>query len=55
MRGWNLDYDHLRSVNPGIVMVSTCLTGQDGPMAGFAGYGNLAAAMLARWRGLAIT
>jgi len=27
------------------VMVSTCLTGQDGPMAGFAGYGNLAAAM----------
>jgi crotonobetainyl-CoA:carnitine CoA-transferase CaiB-like acyl-CoA transferase len=45
MRAWNLDYEHLREVNPQIVMVSTCLTGQDGPMASFAGYGNLAAAM----------
>ena len=45
MKGWQLDYEHLREVNPGIVMVSTCLTGQDGPLATFAGYGNLAAAL----------
>ena len=45
MRGWQLDYEHLRLVNPGLVMVSTCLTGQDGPLASFAGYGNLAAAL----------
>jgi len=45
MKGWRLDYEHLRQVNPAVVMVSTCLTGQDGPMATFAGYGNLAAAL----------
>ncbi len=45
MRGWQLDYAHLRAVNPRIVMVSTCLTGQDGPLSSFAGYGNLAAAL----------
>jgi crotonobetainyl-CoA:carnitine CoA-transferase CaiB-like acyl-CoA transferase len=52
MRGWRLDYEHLRAVKPGIVMVSTCLTGQDGPLASFAGYGNLAAA-LSGFQGLA--
>jgi crotonobetainyl-CoA:carnitine CoA-transferase CaiB-like acyl-CoA transferase len=45
MRGWRLDYEHLRAVNPALVMVSTCLTGQDGPLSSFAGYGNLAAAL----------
>ncbi|MFN0026026.1 MAG: CaiB/BaiF CoA transferase family protein [Acidimicrobiales bacterium] len=45
MRGWNLDYQHLREVKPDLVMVSTCLTGQDGPLSTFAGYGNLAAAL----------
>jgi len=45
MKGWRLDYEHLREVNPGVVMVSTCLLGQTGPLASFAGYGNLAAAM----------
>lgn len=45
MRGWRLDYEHLRQVNPSLVMLSTCLTGQDGPLATFAGYGNLAAAL----------
>lgn len=45
MRGWQLDYEHLRAVNPSVIMVSTCLTGQDGPLSSFAGYGNLAAAL----------
>ncbi len=45
MRSFGLDYESLRAVNPSVVMLSTCLFGQDGPLAGFAGFGNLAAAM----------
>ncbi len=43
MRAWGLDYAALRQVKPDIVMVSTCLMGQSGPLAQFAGFGNLAA------------
>ncbi|MFN0028019.1 MAG: CoA transferase [Acidimicrobiales bacterium] len=45
MRAFGLDYESLRAVNPSMVMLSTCLFGQDGPLALFAGFGNLAAAM----------
>ena len=45
MRSWGLDYDALRRIKPDIIMVSSCLMGQTGPFARFAGYGNLAAAM----------
>ncbi len=45
MRGLGYDYDSLRSLNPDLVMISTCLLGQTGPLATFAGYGNLAAAL----------
>jgi crotonobetainyl-CoA:carnitine CoA-transferase CaiB-like acyl-CoA transferase len=45
MRGWGLDYERLRSANPGLVMLSTCLFGHSGPLADFAGYGNLGAAL----------
>ncbi len=45
MRGWGLDYDQLRTVNPGVIMMSSCLFGQTGPLSGFAGYGTMAAAM----------
>ena len=45
MRAWGLDYDHVRAVNPDVIMLSTCLFGQTGPLAQFAGYGNLAAAL----------
>ena len=45
MRSFGLDYEQLRLINPSLVMMSTCLFGQDGPLAGFAGFGNLAAAM----------
>jgi crotonobetainyl-CoA:carnitine CoA-transferase CaiB-like acyl-CoA transferase len=44
MEKWGLDYEAVRSVNPGIVMMSSCLMGQTGPLSRFAGYGNLAAA-----------
>lgn len=54
MRGWGLAYEDLVKINPSIIMISTCLTGQTGPLAGFAGYGNLGAALagfygLGRW------
>ena len=45
MRAWDLDYEHIRATNPGVVMLSSCLFGQSGPLAQFAGYGNLAAAL----------
>jgi crotonobetainyl-CoA:carnitine CoA-transferase CaiB-like acyl-CoA transferase len=43
MRSWGLDYESLRKVNPGIVMISSCLSGQTGPHAGLAGFGTMGA------------
>ncbi len=45
MRAWGLGYDALSKVNPNIIMISTCLMGQTGPLSSFAGFGNLAAAI----------
>lgn len=45
MRNWGLDYEKLRSVNPSIVMLSSCLFGQSGPLAMLAGYGTMASAL----------
>jgi crotonobetainyl-CoA:carnitine CoA-transferase CaiB-like acyl-CoA transferase len=45
MRAWGFDYESLRAVKPDIIMLSTCLMGQTGPLARFAGFGNLAAAL----------
>ena len=45
MARWDLDYPALAAVKPDLVMLSTCLMGQTGPLARFAGYGNLAAAI----------
>ncbi len=45
MRSWGLDYPSLARLNPGIVMLSSCLMGQTGPRAMVPGYGNMAAAM----------
>jgi crotonobetainyl-CoA:carnitine CoA-transferase CaiB-like acyl-CoA transferase len=45
MRAWGLDYPALRAVKADVIMVSTCLMGQSGPLASFAGFGNLAAAI----------
>jgi crotonobetainyl-CoA:carnitine CoA-transferase CaiB-like acyl-CoA transferase len=39
------DYASVRALNPDIIMVSSCLLGQDGPWSPYAGYGNLAAAV----------
>ncbi|HEX8601925.1 MAG TPA: CoA transferase [Pseudoduganella sp.] len=45
MRRWGLDYAALREHKSDLVMVSTSLTGQSGPHATFAGFGNLGAAI----------
>lgn len=45
MKAFGLDWDVLRQVNPKLIMLSTCLMGQTGPLALYAGFGNLAAAI----------
>jgi benzylsuccinate CoA-transferase BbsF subunit len=45
MRKWQLDYDSLCKVRPDIIMLSTCLFGQTGPLRQIAGFGNMAAAI----------
>jgi len=42
---WKLGWTELSAVKPELIMVRTCLMGQSGPLARFAGYGNLAAAI----------
>jgi len=45
MKAFGYDYQSLRKIKPELVMVSSCLMGQTGPLASFAGYGNLASAI----------
>ncbi len=45
MENWGLTYDVLREVNPRLVMFSSCLMGQTGPMRMYAGFGTMAAAI----------
>jgi len=45
MKGWGLDYATLKTINPSLVMVSSCLMGQTGPRSLVPGYGNMAAAL----------
>ena len=45
MHKWELDYESLRRVRSDLIMVSSSLMGQDGPMADYAGWGFMGAAM----------
>ncbi len=45
MASWGLGYDSVRDINPSVVMLSSCLFGQTGPLADYAGYGNLSGAL----------
>jgi len=45
MRGWGLGYEDLRRIKPDIIMASTCLFGQSGPLASLAGYGTMGASL----------
>ena len=45
MRKWAFDYLALSRIKPELIMVSTCLFGQSGPLASMAGYGTMGAAL----------
>ncbi len=45
MANWGLTYEVLREVNPRLIMFSSCLMGQTGPMRQYAGFGTMAAAI----------
>ena len=45
MAGWGLGYDVLSARHPGLIMLSTCLSGATGPHAALAGYGTMGAAL----------
>ena len=44
MTKWGLDYESLRAIKPDLIMISSCLMGQDGPHAYVAGYGTMGSA-----------
>jgi crotonobetainyl-CoA:carnitine CoA-transferase CaiB-like acyl-CoA transferase len=45
VRRWGLDYETLHAKRSDLVMLSSCLGGQVGPMAGLVGFGNTGAAL----------
>jgi crotonobetainyl-CoA:carnitine CoA-transferase CaiB-like acyl-CoA transferase len=45
LRKFELDYESLRRARPDLIMLSSSLMGQDGPMADYAGYGYMGAAL----------
>ena len=45
MAKWGLGYDQLREFRPDLIYLATCLQGQTGPKAGFAGFGMQLAAI----------
>ena len=44
-RRWGLDYDSLRALKPDLIMISSSLFGQDGPLSGVSGFGTMGAAV----------
>jgi crotonobetainyl-CoA:carnitine CoA-transferase CaiB-like acyl-CoA transferase len=45
MEHWGFGYEDLRRIKPDVIMFSSALMGQSGPLRHFAGYGNLSAAL----------
>ncbi|MBL7255971.1 CaiB/BaiF CoA-transferase family protein [Paractinoplanes lichenicola] len=45
MARWGLDYATLSADNPDLIMLSTSINGQTGPLSKLAGYGNIGAAL----------
>lgn len=45
MRHWGLTYEDLTAIKPDIIVASTCLFGQYGPLSSLAGFGTMGAAM----------
>ncbi len=45
MKAWGLDYQSIKAIKPDIIMASTCLFGQSGPLSSLAGFGTMGASM----------
>ena len=45
MKAWGLDYESLKAIKPDLIMASTCLFGQSGPLSSLAGFGTMGASM----------
>ena len=45
MANWGIDYERMAEHRPDIIMASSCLMGQTGPLAMLAGFGTMAAAI----------
>jgi crotonobetainyl-CoA:carnitine CoA-transferase CaiB-like acyl-CoA transferase len=45
LAGWGMDYQQIRTRNPSVVMLSTCMQGQTGPRRLYRGFGNLMAGL----------
>ncbi len=45
MAAWGIDYEQVRQRRPDIIMTSSCLMGQTGPLSMLAGFGTMAAAI----------
>jgi len=45
MKKWELDYDSVKDLNPGLIYASTCMFGQTGPYCRYVGFGHHAAAV----------
>lgn len=45
LKKWGLDFESLRVVNPGLIMLSTSIAGQQGPWSTLAGFGNVGSSL----------
>ncbi len=45
MKSWGLSYEDLKAVKPDLIMASSCLFGQSGPLSGLAGFGTMGASL----------
>ena len=45
MRAWGLTYEDLKAVKPDIIVASSCLFGQSGPLSSLAGFGTMGASL----------
>jgi benzylsuccinate CoA-transferase BbsF subunit len=45
MRSWGLSYEDLKAIKPDIIVASSCLFGQSGPLSELAGFGTMGASL----------
>ncbi|MEM7321548.1 MAG: CoA transferase [Actinomycetota bacterium] len=45
MKGWGIGYEELKAIKPDIIMTSSCLFGQSGPLSSLAGFGTMGASL----------